>query len=369
MANVMDYLDWRGDLTFRQDPPNCVDSLIFSALAYLRLEGHPTEDPYTPILLREAAEEFFALPDHKQRCRGQNDLDLLRAAAGSSRFGETKLVRYRDQFVPEEDTQFAAMTWLLDDGSLYLSFRGTDDTLVGWKEDFNMCFRQTVPSQLLALEYVRELYAEYMAPMRICGHSKGGNLAVFSAARSSPMIQQSILEVYNNDGPGFTEYMMGDPGYLAMVPKIRTFVPQSSIIGMLMEHEEPCTIVRSSQVTILQHDTFTWEVMGKELIPVEELTRDSQFVNATLKNWLREMDLEERNQFVEALFTLLSHGNVEKAVDIFHPRNLRNYLRLFGTNESIRTVLMGEFENLLEAAKKSRRTALQLPDKEEETKS
>ena len=355
MSNVVDYMRWRGDLTFTQDPPNNVDSLIFSALAYICWEGSPTEEPYTPIPLRQAAEEFFGLPDHKTRCRSQNDLELLRAAADCTRFGEAKLVRYRDQFVPEEDTQFAAMTWLLDDGSIYISFRGTDNTLVGWKEDFNMCYRQTVPAQRLAVNYVRELYAEYMAPMRICGHSKGGNLAVFSAARSSPMIQESILAVYNNDGPGFTDYMIGDPGYLAMVPRIHTFVPQSSVIGLLMEHEEPYTIVRSSQIAILQHDTFTWEVMGKELIPVEELTLDSRFIHETIKNWLREMDMEERNEMVEALFTLLTYGNVEKAVDIFHPKNLRNYLKLFGSDENIRNVLTSEFENLLEAAKKSRK--------------
>ena len=177
---------WRGDLTFTQDPPNNVDSLIFSALAYICWEGKPTQEPYTPISLREAAEEFFRLPDQKNRCRGQNDLELLRAASDCTRFGQAKLVRYRDQFVPEEDTQFAAATWLLDDGSIYISFRGTDNTLVGWKEDFNMCYRQMVPAQRLAVNYVRELYAEYMAPMRICGHSKGGNLAVFRLPEARP---------------------------------------------------------------------------------------------------------------------------------------------------------------------------------------
>lgn len=357
----MDYLRWRGDLLFRQDPPNAVDSLIFSSLAYLRLEGRPTEEPYTPIALPELAEEFFALPDYKLRGRSQNDWELLKAAAASRRFGETRLVRYRDQFVPEEDTQFAAETFLLDDGSLFLAFRGTDNTLVGWKEDFNMCFQQTVPSQRLALDYVRELYAEYMMPMRICGHSKGGNLAVFSAARSSPMIQELILAVYNNDGPGFTDYMIGDPGYRAMVPKIHTYVPQSSIIGLLMEHEEPCTIIRSNQLSVFQHDTFTWEVIGRELVQSEELTADSLFVNATIKNWLKEMDLEERNRMVEALFSLLTYGNVERAVDIFQPRNLKNYVRRIGSDENIRRVLAGEFENLLDAVKKTRKPALALP--------
>lgn len=353
MENVLDYIRWRGDLTFRQDPYNEVDALIFSSLAYVRLEGRAVEDPYTPILLSEAAAEFFCLPDWKNRGRGNNDLELFRAAAASIRFGGAKLVRYRSQFVPEEDTQFAAETFLLDDGSMCIAFRGTDNTLVGWKEDFNMCFQQTVPSQRLAQEYVRELFSEYMHPMYLCGHSKGGNLAVFSGSRSSPMVQDWIFGVYNNDGPGFTDYMMGDPGYLAMVPRIHTFVPQSSIIGMLMGREEPQYIVHSNQVSIFQHDPYSWEVCGKAIVRAPELTSDSRFIKATIENWLLKMDMEERNQMVEALFALLSYGNVERAGDIFNPKNLRNYIKLIGSNESIRKTLSEEFDNLLEAAKKS----------------
>lgn len=355
MANVIDYLRWRGDLKFSQDPPNDVDSLVFSALSYIRWEGKPTQFPTDPITLKEAAEAFFLLPDYEIRCRGVNDLDVLRAAAATERFGRLPLVRYRSQFVPEEDTQFAAETFLLDDGSIYLVFRGTDSTLVGWKEDFNMCFQQTVPSQRLAQEYVRELYSEYMAPMRLCGHSKGGNLAIFAAARSSPMMQESILAVYNNDGPGFTDYLMGDPGYLAMVPKIHTHVPQSSVVGMLMEREEPYTIVQSNQVSLLQHDTFTWEVMGNQFITVDELTADSQFVNSAVKEWMSQMDMSERDQFVDALFTLLMHGNVEKTAEILQPKNLRNYLKLFASDDNLRRILTSEFENLRLAAHKSRK--------------
>lgn len=357
MPNVMDYLRWRGDLSFARDPFNEVDAVVFANLSYLRLEGSAAQYPYIPLRLADAAEEFFHLPDAAQRGRGTNDLELLKLAARTTRFGSVRLVRYRSQFIPEEDTQFAAETFLLDDGSIVIAFRGTDNTLVGWKEDFNMSFQQTVPSQRLALDYVRELYSEYLCPIRICGHSKGGNLAVFSAARSSPMIQDKIESVYNFDGPGFTSYMMGDPGYLAMVPKIHTFVPQSSIIGMLMEREEPIRIVHSNQVSILQHDTLSWDVMGKELAEAPELTSDARFIKATIQNWLLEMDLSERNEMVEALFSLLTNGNVEKAADIFNLKNLRNYLKVFGTDDSIRKVLSGEMDNLLDAARKTMKSA------------
>lgn len=362
MANYMDYLQWRGDLSFFQDSLNEVDAMIFTSLSYLRLEGRPVEDPYTPIRLADVAEEFFRLPDWKQRGRGESDLGLLRAAAETRRFGNVRLVRYRSQFVPEEDIQFAAETFLLDDGSMCIAFRGTDNTLVGWKEDFNMCFQQTVPSQRLSQEYVRELYTQYMQPIHLCGHSKGGNLAIFAAARSSPMIQSGIRGVYNFDGPGFTEYMMGDPGYLAMVPKIHTFVPQSSVIGMLMDREEPAHIVHSKQVGILQHETLSWEVMGRELQPDTELTADAIFIKNTIQTWLKDMDKEARNQMVESLFKVLTFGNVEKADDIFSPRNLLNYLVLLGTDDAVRRNLSNDLENLLGAAKRSIKTVMEPGD-------
>ena len=206
MPNIFDYLKWRGDLSFSQDPPNPVDALVFSGLSYIQFWPDMNSAPEEPVSLQSAAEAFFSREGYEECCRIQKDLDLLRAASETSRFGNTQICMYRDLLIPEQDTQFAAMTFLLDDGSMFLAFRGTDNSLVGWKEDFNMTFQQTIPAQRLAVQYTRDVSMEYLRPMRIGGHSKGGNLAVFAAARSSPMIQQGILEVYNHDGPGFTQY-------------------------------------------------------------------------------------------------------------------------------------------------------------------
>lgn len=354
MANIIDYIKWRGDLTFTQDPPNAVDALIFSALSYICYGGRVEAEPDIPVPLKEAAEEYFALDDHESRCRVKNDLDLLHAAAASTRFGRCEICMYRDEFIPEQETQFAAMTFLLDDGSMFLAFRGTDYSLVGWKEDFNMTFQQTIPAQRLALQYTRDVALEFTRPMRLGGHSKGGNLAVFAAARSSPMIQKRILAVYSNDGPGFTKYLMGDPGYLAMVPKIKTYIPQSSVIGMLLEHEEPYTVIRSKTVGLLQHDPYSWEVMGREFIPVQEITESSQFVDATIKTWFADMTNQERNQLVDVMFTLLGTGGVENVQDLLNPKNIRTYIKTLSSDENLRRILSTEFQSLLEAAKKTR---------------
>lgn len=354
VATMFDYLKWRGDLTFTQDPPNEVDALIFSSLIYIHYGGSVETNPAEPVSLRTAAEEFSCLPDQESRMRVRNDMELLYEAAKTKRFGSLQLVNYRNLLIPEQETQFAAITFLLDDGSAFLAYRGTDNTLVGWKEDFNMTFQQTVPAQRLAQQYVREVAAEYSVPLHLGGHSKGGNLAVFAAARSSPVLQQKILDVYNHDGPGFTEYMMGDPGYLAMVPHIKTFIPQSSVIGMLLEHEEPYTVIRSKTVSLLQHDPYSWELMGRKFIRMEAITEKSRFVDAALKHWFEDMTNQERNQLVDVMFTLLGSGGVENAIDIFHPKNIRTYLKTLNTNENMRRVLSEEFQGLLEAARKAR---------------
>ena len=351
MANLFDYIKWRGDLTFIQDQPNGVDALVFSGLSYIRF---PEGVGGTQVSLKEAAEVFFAQENFEDCCRIKKDIELLEAASQSRRFGESRLCMYRDLLIPEQDTQFAAMTFLLEDGSMFLAFRGTDNSLVGWKEDFNMTFQQTIPAQRLALQYAREAALEFQRPMRLAGHSKGGNLAVFAAARLSPGFQQQILEVFNHDGPGFTQYLMGDPGYIAMVPKIRTYIPQSSVIGMLLEHEEPYTVIRSKSIGLLQHDLYTWDVLGKEFIPVEEITENSQFIDATLKAWFADMTNQERSQLVDVMFSLLGSSGAENVYDLLHPKNLKTYIRTLSSDVNLRRILSSEFSGLMEAARKTK---------------
>ena len=366
MADLFDYLHWRGDLRFSQDPVNAVDALIFSALSYIDLGGSVEALPEVPITLAEASEEFFKLPDQAQRCRAKNDLSLLMAAAETPRFGSALLLQFRSKLIPQEETQFAAVTFLLDDNTGFIAFRGTDYSLTGWKEDFNMSFRDTIPSQLLALEYTREIAEKYIMPLRLGGHSKGGNLAVFAAVKSDPAVRSRILNVFSMDGPGFTEYLLSDPAYGEMVPRIRTIVPQSSVIGMLLEHEEPYTIIKSKQLGLLQHELYSWEVDGPHFVPMEEITADSRFLDQTIKTWFSGMTNEERNEIVDAVFELLGMGDVDNVLDIIHPKNLKNYFRTLATNSKIRKMLSDEFLSLLEAARKTQ-LALDTPQQKEVT--
>lgn len=147
---------------------------------------------------------------------------------------------------------------------------------------------------------------------------------------------------------------MGDPGYLAMVPRIRTLIPQSSVIGMLLEHEEDFLVIRSKTVSLLQHDPYSWELLGREFIRMQELTSDSRFLDTTIKTWFAGMTNQERNQLVDVMFGLLGTGGVESVQEILSPKNIRNYIKTFSADVNLRRILSGEFMSLLEAAKKTK---------------
>ena len=350
MADMFDYLQWRGDILFSQMGVNDVDALIFSALAYVHYEDVVPEHYGSFITVREAALQLLALPDAAQRCRVPNDLTLLQAAAQTERFGRVGMTHYLSVFDPEEDTQFAGVAFMMEDGTAFLAFRGTDNTLVGWKEDFNMSFQESVPAQRLALEFVRSFGFVSKAPMYLGGHSKGGNLAAYAGAKCGEALQDRILRVYNHDGPGFTQTMMTDEGYLRIVPKIRTLVPQSSVFGMLLEHEEPYTVIRSKHIGLLQHDPYTWEVMGGSFIRMDALTADSRFLDRTFKTWLAGMTPEERNEFFDAVFDLLMLENASKPVDILRPQNLKALFQTLHMDEERRNIITSVLLELAQAA-------------------
>lgn len=354
MASMLDYIAWRGDLSFSSSAPNEVDALIFSTLSYIPFRGSVERNPEKPVLLRQAAREFFDIPDSEGYIRTQNDLELLKAAGESQRFGNIRIAEYRKIFIKERDTQFAAVTFLLDDGSIFISFRGTDNTLVGWKEDFSMCFRREIPSQKLAKQYLQDVLMDHSGPVRVSGHSKGGNVAVYAVSQSVPVIRERILEVYNQDGPGFSEAFLEDPGYRQILPILHTQVPQSSVIGMILNRAEPIAIVKSNQSGIMQHDPFSWEVQGNRLVAVDSLSGNSIFLQLTIKNWLLGMDMETRVRMVDMLFDLLASGDVEVTGDLFQPKNLVACVSRLRSSETIRKYLTEDLTGLFHAAKKAR---------------
>ena len=297
MPNIMDYLAWRGDIALDYAPFNDVDSLILATLSY---QAYPAR----PVLLRDAAVDLPAPPDGEINFIKEGRA-LLSAAGLTERFAG---MRFRDAVTQTDlarDMQFAAVTLDLPDGTHYVAFRGTDNTIVGWREDFNMAFESPVPAQEAAVRYLAEAAGRTDGPLILGGHSKGGNLAIYAAAHATPEIQQRIRMIYSFDGPGLDDATVASDGYLAIARRIRSFVPQQSVVGLLLAYHPEYTVVKSDGVGLLQHDTFTWQVLGTDFVTLTELDVSSQMVSHTVHAWLSQVSPDKRRRFVTTVFDLL----------------------------------------------------------------
>lgn len=311
MANITDYLEWRGDITFKMSPFNEVDNLIMSQIAYVNFDGIiPDISDHGYITLEKAADRFFEANNEKTLKESKSFIRnapfLMRAAAGTERFKNIKLGRYKFVYDQMKQTQFAAFTADLGDGSIYVAYMGTDDTLIGWKEDFNMSFLQPVPAQTAAVDYLNEVGKYTRKKIRTGGHSKGGNLAVYSAVYAKNGVRKKIIKIYNNDGPGFDKSVITCDAYMSMKPFMISIVPYHSIVGMLLEHDDDYIVVSSSEKGIMQHDAMSWRVKGTGFVEKEDVSYASKTLNETLSNWINSISQEEREEFVTALFDIIT---------------------------------------------------------------
>ena len=303
MTNLFDYLLWRGDLPFSAVGFNEVDGMILSRLAYADFENAE------PLRGGEASLGAVAQALAEKKAEETDDTALLRALANSERFRDLRLCDYENRFDAETQTQFSAITVRLTQALSYLAFRGTDTTLVGWKESFNMAFLCPVPSQRAAADYLARA-AEKPGRFLLGGHSKGGNLAVYAAAECDRAVQDRIVRVYSHDGPGFLESVLQSDAFRRIADRIEKTLPQSSVVGMLLEHQEHYSIVRSNRVSFLQHDPFSWQVEGGSFVPFSHLTSDALYLDHTISAWLAQLSEADRERFVDALFDILSANDI-----------------------------------------------------------
>lgn len=310
MANISDYLDWRGDLDFSVSPFCEVDNLILSELAYVDFDGIvPGEDKRETITIQKACRDFFSLYSEEEILARTSTTKmapfLMKKLISGRRFGSLMLGNYVNEIDMDSQRQFSAVCCYLGDGTVYVAYRGTDNTIVGWKEDFNMGFLCHTSGQRRAVRYLNDNFKGGCGCLRVGGHSKGGNLAVYASSFCEPDVQRRIQKVYTNDGPGFLPEILRDPGYRRILPRVVSTIPESSIVGMLLENDVEHTVVKSSQTGVLQHDALSWEVIGKTFVRAKSLSESSQLLDRTLKNWLLGLDQEEREEFVDVLFGIL----------------------------------------------------------------
>ena len=305
MANVCDYVRWRGDLTLEQSEFNEIDNLILARFSYFPFDKIIRENEIATI--KELSKRFSNQDVTKLPILWKDDVELFPLMGNSKRFGGMLATKYINKIDAEQEKQFSAITVLMPNDIIYVSYRGTDNTIVGWKEDFNMSFKSHIASQISAKQYLEEIAKEYpSSKIIIGGHSKGGNIAVYAATFASKDVKDRIINVYNNDGPGFCEDVIETPEYQEILPRVHTYIPQSSIIGRLMNHKEKYTIVESVQKGIMQHDLYSWQVLGKEFVTLKKLTNESEFIDKTIKDWLENVEPEKREQVIDAVFEILN---------------------------------------------------------------
>lgn len=301
MANFIDYLQ-KKTISFNKDPLNEVDSLILSYLSYLH---------FTHILGKVKIKDLDLKNNLHSIVKGsKKNIPLLKALVENPRYQDIEIVFPKEDTNKELEKQFAAVTFLLPTNEMYISFRGTDSTLIGWEEDFNMAFMLPVPSQKEALNYTKKVTKLIPRNFYLGGHSKGGNLAVYAGSYIDSTLTKRLIKVYSYDGPGFIKEFLTGSNYQNIKEKIEKFVPSSSIIGMLLFANEHYTIIKSNEKGILEHDPFSWLVDNNYFIILKKLNDGTAFTNKVINDFISSLSKKERKIFIDSLFTVLKSTNL-----------------------------------------------------------
>lgn len=302
--NIVDYVDMRGDLTFAERPFNEVDNLVLAELAYAEMKDIVADTDTFTVSLAELYEKYVALG--YQSLLVNDPKPLLERVAAAPRYQGVRLGAYVDRVDPEQEVQFAGVTFMLDDGTAYVAYRGTDNTIVGWREDFNFSYLTETPGQSDAVAYLNRIAACTGCPLRVGGHSKGGNFALYASAFCEESVRRDrVKEIYSNDGPGFKSSVADSAEYAAVLDKVIKIIPESSLIGILLTSKVQPRVVASDAKGLMQHDPYSWRVRGAAFERVDGLSPASLYMNETLKKWMDTLNDEQKKAFVNAIFDSL----------------------------------------------------------------
>ena len=318
MKNIIDYAETElHPMSIREF--NSVDSLILSQISYIMLDElvgdvNSNKDSITfkDLLKSEFFSKMFDTIPY-----GNLTKELLFYLSASPRFRDIRINYHISKTDTISEKQFSATTFILDNTSAYIAFRGTDYSVVGWKEDFNMAFVTPVPSQLEGVEYINKISELIPHDLYIGGHSKGGNLAVYASMNCNYRASSRIKKIFSHDGPGFREEIIKSDAFSKIKDKINKTLPYSSIIGMLLENHEDYHVVKSNEFGGLkQHNPFSWEIKDYDFVYLEKISHGSKYTCDTLHKWLKEVDDEKRKLFIDGLFNILTSTKSESFIEI-----------------------------------------------------
>lgn len=358
MNDIFDYMKWRGDISFDQVPICDVDFAVFCTISYLPFDGIVSSD------FREGAVNLATAIGRIIELAGPNgdgrkyhmkeDPSFVVAVRGCARYSSIKISGFVNKIDPVAQEQFCACTIVLPDDKIVVVYRGTDKSMIGWKEDFNLGFLNNLPAQVDAVQYLESAARCFRDRIYIAGHSKGGNLAMYAGAFAQRVVQERIISVVNLDGPGFNEEMIAKEGFNNIKPKIKTFVPQGSVVGMLLEHAEKHSIIHSNGQLLMQHSLYTWEVARGSFVPEVGLTDGSIMVDAAVKEWVRQMDIEQRSRMIDGVYELIVEAGITTVPELYEGKNLVTIVKLMNKMApEKREVIVTGYKLLARAMKKN----------------
>lgn len=332
MSGIIEYSLMNAHKDFNILPFSKVDGLILAQLAYLEFDKVITDDnAYSRgITMSQVTElENFQALFSLERTAKRNQM-LFNSLAFSKRYEKTKIKYHANVFDPQKKIQFSATTFVFPNGDACVSFRGTDSTITGWRENFDMLYNDTVYAQILAVKYLNDVAKKVKGQITVVGHSKGGNLAIYAGVMCSPKTKSKIVEIQSFDSPGFTESFVASQKYLNTENIILKFVPEESMIGMLLNDTDTYHIVKSEGEGMSQHDPYLWIIENNDFVTGEKIHARTQFINSTFKEWVSNFTVEQREIFIDGLFHIVEATNEQKAESFVEwSENLKGNISLF----------------------------------------
>ena len=319
MGTVLDYLEKYGKYSFQEMPMTEVDSLALCQLSYLKFDGMVPGQEEKAVLPAVTLESLKDHPDFEKlfadvRYEKPNRA-LYEKMISGERFRSLQLNYYINVIEQRWETQFSAVTYTMGDGTRYIAYRGTDETIVGWKEDFNMAFLSPVPGQAYSVEYLNSVAEKFDGPFYVVGHSKGGNLAVYSAMNCDAKLQDRIVKVYSMDGPGFRPEVLKNCDYEKIADRVVKILPNSSLVGMIFESGMYFQVVKSKTFGLLQHDPYTWLVTGNHLVRADHLYERRQQMDNNLNEWILSLNEQQLRTFVDTLYQVITASRADNLID------------------------------------------------------
>lgn len=343
---MLKYLKTYGGVSFEEQPLNDVDRLVFAQMAYVDFPVEARADaPLSEILGQISFERKEAVEEVRFRFQSKSDRELCALAATAKRYAGVRFHGFSRHV--ETGVPFAALSLILPDGAELIAFRGTDNTLKGWKEDFDLVLEAEIPTQGMAKALV-EAAAREERPLELCGHSKGGNLALYAAVFAGLQAQKQLRQAVSFDGPGLSTAAMHTVEYRQVSDRLRLVLPQASLVGLLFHPPESVRIVQSSTCSVLQHYPYTWRTDGMDFADARKLTAPARLIGDTVCGLIEQMPIDMRARFIDAVYEIVCSTGAETLNDIVRgwitntPRVLK---KLVGTDAEtyalfLRTVVL-----------------------------